>query len=65
MEGLYVGCSAAANLCVAAKLLVSGRIKADAAVVTVLCDTGLKYLCQSYLATLIAFTLTSGSIIHY
>jgi cysteine synthase A len=43
MEGLYVGYSAAANVCAAAKLLRSGRLKADATVATVLCDTGLKY----------------------
>lgn len=43
MEGLYVGYSAAANVCAAAKLLGSGRLKVDATVATVLCDTGLKY----------------------
>lgn len=43
MEGLYVGYSAAANVCAAAKLLRSGRLKAEATVATVLCDTGLKY----------------------
>jgi cysteine synthase A len=43
MEGLYVGYSAAANVCAAAKLLGSGRLKKDATVATVLCDTGLKY----------------------
>jgi cysteine synthase A len=42
-EGLYVGYSAAANVCAAANLLQSGRLKADAVVATVLCDTGLKY----------------------
>ncbi|EMR4172651.1 hypothetical protein R2537_007703, partial [Pseudomonas aeruginosa] len=42
-EGLYVGYSAAANVCAAAKLLRSGRLRPDAAVATVLCDTGLKY----------------------
>ncbi|MGR3367678.1 MAG: PLP-dependent cysteine synthase family protein [Sagittula sp.] len=42
-EGLYVGYSAAANVCAAAKLLASGRLARDATVVTVLCDTGLKY----------------------
>ncbi len=42
-EGLYVGYSAAANVCGAAKLLSSGRLASDAVVVTVLCDTGLKY----------------------
>lgn len=42
-EGLYVGFSAAANVCAAAKLLQSGRLRPDATVATVLCDTGLKY----------------------
>ncbi|MRX49283.1 pyridoxal-phosphate dependent enzyme [Paracoccus sp. S-4012] len=42
-EGLYVGLSAAANVCAAAKLLESGRLAEDATVATVLCDTGLKY----------------------
>jgi len=42
-EGLYVGYSAAANVCAAAKLLASGRLGRNATVATVLCDTGLKY----------------------
>jgi len=42
-EGLYVGFSAAANVCAAAKLLASGKLRADATIATVLCDTGLKY----------------------
>jgi len=42
-EGLYVGYSAAANVCAAAKLLASGRLDDGATVATVLCDTGLKY----------------------
>lgn len=42
-EGLYVGYSAAANVCAAAALLSSGGLGADALVATVLCDTGLKY----------------------
>ena len=42
-EGLYVGYSAAANVCAAAKLLGSGLLPNDAVVATVLCDTGLKY----------------------
>jgi cysteine synthase A len=42
-EGLYVGYSAAANVCAAAALLRSGRLGADSVVATVLCDTGLKY----------------------
>ena len=42
-EGVYVGYSAAANVCAATKLLASGILKKNAVVVTVLCDTGLKY----------------------
>jgi cysteine synthase A len=42
-EGLYVGYSAAANVCAAVRLLRSGRLAADATVATILCDTGLKY----------------------
>ena len=42
-EGLYVGYSAAANVCAAVRLLESGRLKNDAVVATMLCDTGLKY----------------------
>jgi cysteine synthase A len=42
-EGLYVGYSAAANVCGAAQLLMSGRLGKEAVVATVLCDTGLKY----------------------
>nr|WP_255608001.1 cysteine synthase family protein [Methylosinus sp. Sm6] len=42
-EGLHVGYSAAANVCAAAILLQSGRLRRDATVATVLCDTGLKY----------------------
>lgn len=42
-EGLYVGYSAAANVCAAVKLLSSGQMKADATVATILCDTGMKY----------------------
>lgn len=42
-EGLYVGFSAAANVCAASRLLHSGRLPADSIVATVLCDTGLKY----------------------
>jgi cysteine synthase A len=43
VEGLYVGYSAAGNVCGAIKLLKSTAMKANAIVVTVLCDTGLKY----------------------
>lgn len=42
-EGLYVGYSAAANVCAAVALLESGRLGHHALAVTVLCDTGLKY----------------------
>jgi cysteine synthase len=42
-EGLYVGYSAAANVCGCSALLASGQLQADAVVATVLCDTGLKY----------------------
>jgi cysteine synthase len=42
-EGLYVGYSAAANVCAAVNLLQLGRLRANAVVATVLCDTGLKY----------------------
>lgn len=42
-EGLYVGFSAAANVCAAAKLLGMGLLPHDATVATILCDTGLKY----------------------
>ncbi|XP_061381907.1 uncharacterized protein LOC133319884 [Danaus plexippus] len=42
-EGLFVGYTSAANVLAAAKLLKAGKLKEDAWVVTVLCDTGLKY----------------------
>ncbi|PCD02189.1 cysteine synthase [Sphingomonas spermidinifaciens] len=42
-EGLYIGYSAAANVCAAVKLMKSGKLRPDALVVTLLCDTGLKY----------------------
>ncbi|MEW5978714.1 MAG: cysteine synthase family protein [Acidobacteriota bacterium] len=42
-EGLYVGYSAAANVCAAVRLLNEGAVGQDGQVVTVLCDTGLKY----------------------
>lgn len=42
-EGLHVGFSAGANACAAARLLASGHLPSEAAVVTILCDTGLKY----------------------
>lgn len=43
VEGIYVGFSAAANVCAAAGLLASGLVKTDAVIATVLCDNGLKY----------------------
>ena len=42
-EGLYVGFTAAANVCAATKMLSSGVLAPNATVATVLCDTGLKY----------------------
>ncbi|MGI4793371.1 MAG: PLP-dependent cysteine synthase family protein [Janthinobacterium lividum] len=42
-EGLHVGYSAATNVGACVALLTSGRLGAEAVVVTVLCDTGLKY----------------------
>jgi cysteine synthase A len=42
-EGLHVGYSSAANVCAAVRLLISGHVRSDGVVVTVLCDTGLKY----------------------
>jgi cysteine synthase A len=43
LEGLYVGFSAAANVCAAKKLIASGRLGTNPTVATILCDTGLKY----------------------
>lgn len=42
-EGLHVGYSAAANVCAAVALADYAALPADAHIVTVLCDTGLKY----------------------
>ncbi len=42
-EGLYVGYSAAANVCASIKLIESGVLGKSPLVATVLCDTGLKY----------------------
>jgi cysteine synthase A len=42
-EGLYVGFSAAANVCAAVKLIENGIAGVSPTVATVLCDTGLKY----------------------
>jgi cysteine synthase A len=42
-EGLHVGFSSGANVCAAAKLLASSPLPSETTVVTILCDTGLKY----------------------
>jgi cysteine synthase len=42
-EGLNVGYSAAANVCAAKRLIDSDMFGPDAVVVTLLCDSGLKY----------------------
>ncbi|WP_425409955.1 PLP-dependent cysteine synthase family protein [Hyphococcus sp.] len=42
-EGVFVGYSAAANVCASAKLIASGRLGDDPTIVTILCDTGMKY----------------------
>lgn len=42
-EGLYVGFSSGANVCAAVKLIKSKKLKPGASIVTILCDTGLKY----------------------
>ena len=42
-EGLYVGYSAAANVVAARALAASGQLGDDPVIVTILCDTGLKY----------------------
>jgi cysteine synthase A len=44
LEGLFVGYSAAANVCAAVKLIGSGVLRSDPVVATILCDSGLKYL---------------------
>jgi cysteine synthase A len=44
IEGLFVGLSSAANVCVAAKLAGSGELGPNPMIATLLCDTGLKYL---------------------
>lgn len=41
--GLYVGYSAAANVAACVQLAHSPRLRRDASIVSVLCDTGLKY----------------------
>jgi len=42
-EGLHVGFSSGANVCAAVKLMSAGRLGVSPTVVTILCDTGLKY----------------------
>jgi cysteine synthase len=42
-EGLYVGYSAAANICASLKLAHSGQMPKEANIITIACDTGLKY----------------------
>ena len=42
-EGLYVGFSAAANVCASVKLIEKMDFRSENNVVTILCDTGLKY----------------------
>jgi len=42
-EGLYVGYSAAANVCASVKLIESGILGDAPIVTTILCDAGLKY----------------------
>jgi cysteine synthase A len=42
-QGLYVGFSAAANVCAAVQLFDLGIVPRGGTVVTILCDTGLKY----------------------
>lgn len=42
-EGLHVGYSAAANVCACVRLIEAGGLGPAPSVVTVLCDTGLKY----------------------
>jgi len=42
-EALHVGYSAAANVCAAAQVIVSGRLRENPTVVTLLGDSGTKY----------------------
>ncbi|MGE0173405.1 MAG: PLP-dependent cysteine synthase family protein [Oligoflexales bacterium] len=42
-EGLFVGFSAGANVAASVRLLTSGKLPRNASVVTLLCDSGLKY----------------------
>jgi cysteine synthase len=43
-EGLFVGYSAAANVVASIKVLESSIVPESSNVVTILCDTGFKYL---------------------
>jgi cysteine synthase A len=44
LEGLFVGLSSAANVAAASKLAASGTLGENPTIVTLLCDTGLKYI---------------------
>jgi cysteine synthase A len=44
LEGLFVGLSSAANVSAAMKLAQSGELGSNPTIVTLLCDTGLKYI---------------------
>jgi cysteine synthase A len=44
LEGLFVGLSSAANVCAASKIAADSTLGANPTVVTLLCDTGLKYI---------------------
>jgi cysteine synthase len=44
LEGLFVGFSSAANVCAASRLAASKVLGENATIVTLLCDTGLKYI---------------------
>ncbi len=44
LEGIFVGPSSAANVCAAAKLAASAELGLAPTIVTLLCDTGLKYV---------------------
>lgn len=44
-EGLFLGYTAAANVCAAVNLLKSGQLGDNPTIVTILCDTGMKYPC--------------------
>jgi cysteine synthase A len=44
LEGLFVGLSSAANVRAVSRLAASGELGEDPTIVTLLCDTGLKYI---------------------